>query len=136
MKMGAQILDSRQTDQFMQLGWCLVEDCFSPEAARKSAILDRRTRVRSCRSPGLGDGDPPQLLKRKFRGQGIAPKAWAAAEDLVGKDSFTDWTWGRFIVNIRLGRENPGKCPRRIPVVGTLTGTFFIISWTAPNKVC
>src|SRR6185503_13418737 len=124
--MGAQILDSRQTDQFMQLGWCLVEDCFSPEAARQKCD-------RWIEEHGFDPSDPlgwgmeilHSSLKENFDAKDFAPKAWAAAEDLVGKDSFKDWTWGKFIVNIRLGRENPWQMPPRDTGGWHVDGDFF-----------
>ncbi len=55
----------------------------------------------------------------------FSPKAWAAAEDLVGNGRFEKWTWDGFIVNIRLGRDNPWQMPPKDTGGWHADGDFF-----------
>jgi len=121
-----QVLDSEQIEQFMHLGWCKVEDCFSPDAAQKKCDL-------WIEEHGLDHSDPlgwgkeiiHSSLREDFSARDFAPKAWAAAEDLAGKNRFEDWRWGGFIVNIRLGRDKPWAMPPKENGGWHVDGDFF-----------
>jgi len=112
MKRDLQVLTAAQVAQFLEKGWCRVEDCFSAEAARE-------VRERWIREQGLEPERPlewgfevkHQSLKESLRVKDFAPKALAAAEDLVGRGRMEEWTWNNFIVNARLGRDKPWAMP-------------------------
>jgi len=124
--MKTQVLTSREIDQFMQLGWCPVEDCFSPEVARgKCDLWMEEQGLDPSRPLDWGKEIIHKFLKEDFSAKDFAPKAWAAAEDLVGKGSFEDWRWGSFIVNVRLGRSNPWRMPPKENGGWHVDGDFF-----------
>jgi hypothetical protein len=124
--MSNQVLTSGQLDQFMQSGWCQVEDCFSPEAAKQKRDLWVEEHGLDPANPlGWGKEIIHSFLKQDFSARDFAPKAWAAAEDLVGKDSFEDWRWSSFIVNIRLGRSDPWRMPPKEKGGWHVDGDFF-----------
>ncbi len=124
--MDTQVLNSGQLDQFMEKGWCLVEDCFDPRVAKEKCDL-------WVEEHGLDPADPlswgkeiiHSALQKEVDAKEFAPKAWAAAEDLVGKGRFEKWTWGGFIVNIRLGRDKPWQMPLKDTGGWHVDGDFF-----------
>jgi hypothetical protein len=112
--MATQVLTPAQIDQFISLGWCAVEDCFSPKAAKEKCdqwILEHGFEL--DKPENWGFEIKHSGLKQHFSAKDYAPKAWAAAEDLVGKGAFDSWTWGGFIVNRALGRDKPWALPPR-----------------------
>jgi hypothetical protein len=112
MKRNLRILTQTQIDQFLDRGWCKVEDCFSSDAARE-------VRERWIQEQGL-DPDKPlewgfdvkhQSLKESLKAADFAPKALAAAEDLVGVGRMEEWIWNNFIVNVGIRRNQPWAMP-------------------------
>ncbi len=112
MKRDFQVLTEAQAAQFLEKGWCKVEDCFSAEDARQ-------VRERWIFEQGLDPKRPlewgfeikHQSLKESLRVSDFSPKALGAAEDLVGRGRMEDWFWNNFIVNGRKGRDKPWAMP-------------------------
>lgn len=111
--MAYQVLTQTHIDQFLERGWCAVEDCFSPDVAAKLCS-------RWMEEQGLDPARPLEWgfvkmhrgLKERLVAKDFAPKAYAAAEDLVGGDNIETWTWGGFIVNVSLHRDQPWAMPK------------------------
>ena len=110
--MAYQALKQAHIDQFMEKGWCALEGCFSAQAAEQK-------RTRWIEEQGLDPASPQSWgfsmmhrgLKDHFLAKEFSPLAWAAAEDLMGKDRIERWTWGGFIVNVNLGADKPWQMP-------------------------
>jgi hypothetical protein len=107
------VLAPADVDQFIERGWCAVEGCFTREAAR--AKVDRWIAEQGFTGKDPLAWGPPVMhrgLAERFHAAEFAPKAYAAAEDLVGAGAIESWTWGGFIVNVSLRRDRPWTMPR------------------------
>ena len=106
------VLTPRHVDAFVERGWCAVEDCFSREAARAKA--DRWIEEQGFAGKDPLTWGPPIMhrgLKDRFLAKEFSPKAYAAAQDLLGRHAIESWTWGGFIVNTRFRRDQPWRMP-------------------------
>jgi len=110
--MAYQVLTRKDVDQFIERGWCAVPGCFSRAAAQ--AKVDRW-----IEEQGFTGQDPltwgapimHRPLKDRFVAKEFAPRAYAAAEDLVGAGRIDNWTYGGFIVNTKFKRDQPWSMP-------------------------
>ncbi len=110
--MAMQVLAQRDVDAFVERGWCAVEDCFSTDAA--AAKVDRWIEEQGFIGKDPLDWGPPIMhrgLKDRFAVAEFAPKAYAAAEDLVGAGRIESWSMGGFIVNTKFKRDQPWTMP-------------------------
>ncbi|HYP46171.1 MAG TPA: phytanoyl-CoA dioxygenase family protein [Propionibacteriaceae bacterium] len=113
--MSQQQLTDRQVDHFVQHGYLLVEKCFDPEAAQ--AWIDRAW-VRFGYEPDT----PVQWTEKRIHlskqasvdARHFAPKAWAAAVQLIGGEDRIElpWHWNDgFIANLGVGDDRPWQPP-------------------------
>jgi len=110
--MAPKVLTQAQLDQFIAKGWCAVPDCFSRAAAREKVDLWIAEQGFDAADPqSWGAAMMHRGLKERFLAKDFSPKAYAAAEDLVGEGRIENWSWGGFIVNTGLRRHQPWTMP-------------------------
>jgi hypothetical protein len=109
-----QLTDS-EVDHFVQHGYVVVKNCFDPDAAQ--GWIDRAW-VRF----GYDRDDPEQWVEKRIQLAGLAtvdtrelaPKAWAAAVQLLGGEDRIEgpWLWNDgFIANLGVGDDRPWQPP-------------------------
>jgi hypothetical protein len=110
-----QQLSDQEVDHFVRHGYVVLEDCFDPASARE--WIDRAW-VRF----GYDRDDPQQWVEKRIQlstldsvdAQDLAPKAWAAAVQLLGGEDRIDlpWQWGDgFIANLGVGDDRAWQPP-------------------------
>ncbi|MBM7798943.1 hypothetical protein JOE57_001864 [Microlunatus panaciterrae] len=113
--MHSQQLADEDVDHFIRHGYVVVKDCFSPESAQD--WIDRAW-VRF----GYDREDPSQWLEKRIHLSTLAsvdtrvfaPKAFAAAVQLVGGEDRVElpWNWGDgFIANLGVGDDRAWQAP-------------------------
>jgi hypothetical protein len=110
-----QQLTDREVDHFVQHGHVVLENCFDPEVAQ--AWIDRAW-VRF----GYDRDTPAQWTEKRIHlaklasvdARDFAPKAWAAAVQLLGGEDRIElpWEWNDgFIANLGVGDDRPWQPP-------------------------
>jgi len=108
-------LTAEDVDHFVQHGYVVVENCFRPESAQ--AWIDRAW-VRF----GYDRADPARWTEKRIHlsklatvdARDFAPKAWAAAVQLLGGEDRIElpWEWNDgFIANLGVGNDRPWDPP-------------------------
>ena len=109
-----QVLSAAEVDQFIDLGWVAVEDCFSREqalAATRQWAADEGLCLERPREWGFEARFC--ALRQPIDGRTFAPKAYAVLEDLVGEGRIYKgrWRWNAFVVNACLGDPSLPRIP-------------------------
>lgn len=108
-------LTDGEVDHFVRHGYVVVEDCFDPGSAEP--WIDRAW-VRF----GYDRDDPSRWSEKRIHlsalasvdARDFAPKAWAAAVQLLGGEDRTElpWLWNDgFIANLGVGDDRPWEPP-------------------------
>jgi hypothetical protein len=113
--MVSQQLTDDEVEHFVRYGYVVVKDCFDPESA--AAWIDRAW-IRF----GYDRNTPEQWVEKRIQlstldsvdAQDFAPKAWAAAVQLLGGEDRIElpWQWNDgFIANLGVGDDRPWQPP-------------------------
>ncbi len=113
--MVSEALTSSEVDHFVQHGYVVLEGCFSPESAQD---WTDRAWVRFGYDPEQPDGWAEKRIHLAERAsvdaREIAPRAWAAAVELLGGEDRIElpWRWNDgFIANLGVGDDRPWQPP-------------------------
>jgi hypothetical protein len=115
MGSGHRILSEEQVAHFLDRGFVVINDCFSPEAAEEytRTIWTRLGYDRDDPSTRTESGTHLPV-HREMDIKEFAPKAWDAVCDLVGGEDRIKqpYNWGDgFVVNLSQGSERPWSPP-------------------------
>ncbi|NEA23065.1 phytanoyl-CoA dioxygenase family protein [Actinomadura bangladeshensis] len=115
MGAGYRILSEDQAEHFLDRGYVVINDCFTPEAAEEytRTIWTRLGYDPEDRSTWTEPGTHLPA-HREMDIKEFAPKAWDAVCDLVGGESRIKqpYNWGDgFVVNLSQGSEEPWTPP-------------------------
>ena len=127
--MTAEQLSEREVDHFLQHGYVVVKDCFDPASVQ--AWIDRAW-VRF----GYDRDDPGQWHEKRIHlskldevdAKDFAPRAWAAAVQLLGGEDRVElpWRWNDgFIANMGVGDDRPWQPPSAEVTGWHKDGDFF-----------
>jgi hypothetical protein len=129
MTSGYRVLTDEQAQHFLDEGYVVIRDCFSPQAAEE---YTKTIWVRL----GYDPNDPSTWAEpsihmpthREVDVKEFAPKAWDAVCDLVGGEEriARPYTWGDgFIVNLWQGADRPWSPPSARSTGWHKDGDFF-----------
>lgn len=133
-----QVLSEEEARQFVERGFVHLKGCFSREVAER-AIAEMWARL------GYDPDDPATWEQKRIHMPGLnhfavksfAPKAWAAACDLVGGEERVkqpcDWS-DAFIVNLGVRADEPWAPPSAESPGWHADGDFFLHFLDSPEQ--